>query len=650
MCGFAAWFQSRDFIDQPLRKRLATALEKITHRGPDDGFEVSGGDWWMGFRRLSILDLSNAGRQPMRFTNGRHTLAFNGEIYNYQALRESVTDKVFQSSGDTEVLGALLQRWPVEEVLAELRGMFAFVWHDAQTREVVAARDHFGIKPLYYCVRKDGTLLLSSELRVIRFLLGAEAAVNRRALGQFFQWGSVQEPDTILDGVHCLPPGHLLRWKEGKVEITRWFTPQWPGKNEWLDSREEQVAAVRSGLEDSVKAHLVSDVPVGVFLSGGLDSTLLAALMKHLGMERVKAFSLGYEQHAGVPDETDAARRTAEFLGLEHHCVRLNAASLAEKLDGYLDSLDQPTGDALNTWLVSQLAAQHVKVTLSGLGADEWFAGYNYHRLVQLAHALPLVKSGLAKATGPAASMIGAMLPTGLRESKAWKALLYSSGAAGRDVAQMHEHARSIFGLEGIAKLMGLGIDEATALCADSAEVRSLKEHLEKRAPDSWLNQLLLLETETYLPNTLLRDNDATSMAHSLELRVPFVDREVFDLAGKLPPSAKLSASSGKAVIRESFRDMLPGWVYDDKKKNTFTLPLMRWMRQEPLKQRILDTLKSRRCQERGWLAAAEINACITRFYASSADDKRGWKISQTVWLMFVLESWAQRVLDSPEF
>jgi asparagine synthase (glutamine-hydrolysing) len=650
MCGFVSWFQSRGFIDQPLRKRLTTALKLITHRGPDDGLEASGGDWWMGFRRLAILDLSTAGRQPMRFSNGRHTLTFNGEIYNYQSLRKHITDKVFQSTGDTEVLGSMLQRWPVEEVLAELRGMFSFAWHDAVTREVVAARDHFGIKPLYYATKSDGTLILSSEIKVIRYLLDTDAKVNRRALAQFFRWGSVQAPDTILEGVHCLPPGHLLRWKEGKLEIKRWFTPAWPAKAAWLSSRKDQLEAVRQGITGSVQAHLISDVPVGVFLSGGLDSTLIAALMRREGMERVKAFSLGYEQGSGVPDESDVARRTAEFLGCDFHHVRMNAASLVQKLDGYLDSLDQPTGDALNTWLVSQLAAEHVKVTLSGLGADEWFGGYNYHRLVHLAHAMGVASSGLSKVTSPVLKSLTALIPQSVQGASAWKALYYSGGAAGRDALEMHAHARSIFSNGGVSKLMGCSPEEVSKMCADSDVVASLKAERGQRAPDSWLHELLLLETETYLANTLLRDNDATSMSHSLELRVPFVDREVFDLAGKLPPSSKLSLSGGKTIIRESFRDILPEWIYNDRQKNTFTLPLMKWMREEPFKQRVIDTLQSRKCQERGWMDPHEINACIRRFYASSSADKRGWKISQTVWLMFVLESWAQRVLDVPEF
>lgn len=604
----------------------------------------------MGFRRLSILDLSNAARQPMRFSNGRHTLTFNGELYNFRELREHITDKTFVSSGDTEVLGSMLQRWPVKDVLAELRGMFAFAWHDAETREVVAARDHFGIKPLYYTCTADGTLILGSEIKLIRELLGTQARANERALAQFFRWGSVQAPDTILEGVHSLPPGHLLRWRDGKLSVERWFVPSWPGRDAWIGSHEEQCQAVREGITDSVRAHLISDVPVGVFLSGGLDSTLMAALMRKEGMENIKAFSLGYDTGAGVPDETDTARRTAEFLGCEFHSERLNAASLADRLDGYLSSLDQPTGDALNTWLVSQLAARHVKVTLSGLGADEWFAGYNYHRLVRLAHMLPLAGSGMGRVSAPLVRALSALLPTGLREGKAWKSAIYGSGAAGKDVAAMHSHAREIFTASGVAKLLGKTAAEVSAMCADGPELAELKAGLSRRAPDAWLHQLLLLETETYLANTLLRDNDATSMAHSLELRVPLVDRHVFELAGKLPPSAKLSFSGGKNIIRASFRDILPEWIANDRQKRTFTLPLMKWMRQEPFKQRVIDTLESRKCRERGWTDPHEAAACIRQFYQSSAEDKRGWKISQTVWLMFVLESWAQRMLDTPEF
>lgn len=634
MCGFLGWFSSNARPrDEAARRHASQVLTAMLHRGPDDTSEAGGDGWWLGFRRLAILDLSPAGRQPMSFGGGRYTLAFNGEIYNFAQLKAALPAQDFQSSGDTAVLGSMLSQRPVNEVLPQLRGMFAFAWWDAQERSLVVARDHFGIKPLYYALR-GGELFLGSELRSVARLAQLPITLSKRALAQYFRWGAVQAPDTVIDGVECLPPGHLLRWSNGELKIERWFTPSWPDRSEWQADRKE----VRQAVLDSVEAHLVSDVPVGVFLSGGLDSSLMAACMRHLGQNDVQAFSIGYEENAGVPDETDVAERTAKHLGCRFVRERLTANSLFGKLDGYLGSLDQPTGDALNTYLVSQLAAQHVKVTLSGLGADEWFAGYNYHRLLKLARLSPLSHVALGRVTGAGARFVEALLPQRVKGHKAWKALLYASGGAGQTPAEVQAQGRTILSPASVAALLGMVNHEAHRCTEDIPLRQSLINDLDHRAPDSWLNQLLLLETETYLANTLLRDNDCTSMAHSVELRVPLVDRDIFTLAGRVAPGDKLGLSTGKKILREAFRDLLPEWINHDTQKKTFTLPLMKWMRTPPWKSRILDTLKNPRAVD-----AHAARRLTDRYFADTTDSKAAWHLSQPVWMLFVLEEWIRR-------
>jgi asparagine synthase (glutamine-hydrolysing) len=631
MCGFLGWFRSS--IHTPWREEeralQARALAAITHRGPDDGAEALTEQGWMGFRRLSILDLSDHARQPMRFEGARFTLTFNGEIYNYRELRGTLGDVELDSTGDTAVLGALIARDGIEHTLRHLRGMFALAWWDAQMHTLVLARDAFGIKPLYYRLRSDGALLYGSELRAVAMLDGS-ARVSRPALAQFLRWGAVQSPETMLEGVQCLPPGHFLVWKDGHMHLKRWFEPHWPGKAAWVTDPAEQRRRVREGVQASVTAHLVADVPVGVFLSGGLDSTLMAACMRAAGQQRVKAFSIGYEENAGVPDETDAAERTAQFLGCDFIRERVSAASLEARLDRYFDDMDQPTGDALNTWLVSQVAAREVKVALSGLGADEWWAGYNYHRLVALAAKSPLQSAGgLARA-------LDAVLPQALRGHRAWKAAFYALGGAGDHVAAWHAHARTIIPPAEVARLL------------HSPAEMSSSPALAVHAPDSWLHELLLHETHTYLANTLLRDNDVTSMAHSLELRVPLVDREVFDLAGKIPPEAKLTSLGGKRILREAFRELLPPWIYEDRRKKTFTLPLMKWMRMPQWQARIRDTLSSQRCRQRGLVDARATSAACDAYFNSTLDSKAAWPLSQRVWMLYVLEEWARRNTEVP--
>ncbi len=603
------------------------ALQMIVHRGPDDRAEAEGDGWWMGFQRLSILDLSDHGRQPMSFGGGRFTLTFNGEIYNFRELRAGLGEVNLPSSGDTAVLGALLERAPVEKVLAELRGMFAIAWRDAETGSVVLARDHFGIKPLYYRISSAGELVYGSELRAVR-KLGGGGRVSRVALAQYFQWGALQSPETLFDDVRCLPPGHLLVWRGCKTEVRRWFQPAWPGPDAWVHDAVEQKRLVREGVLESVRAHLVSDVPVGVFLSGGLDSSLLVACMREAGQKSIKAFSIGYEENAGVPDESDAARRTAEYFGCDFVRERLTADALESRLDSYFDQMDQPTGDALNTWLVSRLASSEVKVTLSGLGADEWWAGYNYHRLIALAAKSPLLSAG------GLARKADSLLPQGMRGHKAWKVLFYALGGAGRDVREWQSFGRTIMPPAQVARL----------LHGDSK--MPSPPVFEPQSPDSWLHELLLRETETYLANTLLRDNDVMSMAHSLELRVPLVDREIFALAGRMPPESKLNTLGGKRVLREAFRELLPPRIYDDRQKKTFTLPLMKWMRLPKWQERIRDTLGSQRFRDRGWVEEGQKREICDQYFGGSLDSKAAWPLSQRVWMLYVLEEWARRHYD----
>ncbi len=622
MCGFIGWFRSPGTPWREEERALQQqVLSMITHRGPDDGAESLHDGGWMGFRRLSILDLTTHARQPMSFGGGRQTLTFNGEIYNFRELRAGLGGAGLDSSGDTAVLGALLERGPLEDVLPRLRGMFAFAWWDQADRKLTLVRDHFGIKPLYYQVTADGGIVYGSELRAVA-RLGRASAVSRAALAQFFRWGAVQAPDTAYEGVRCLPPGHLLVWQDGRVETRPWFQPRWPGSTAWVQDQTEQRRLVRAGVLDSVKAHLVSDVPVGVFLSGGLDSTLVTACMREAGQRKIKAFSIGYEDDSGMPDESAAARRSAEFYDCEFVCECLTADSLEARLDDYFDQMDQPTGDALNTWVVSQVAAREVKVVLSGLGADEWWAGYNFHRLVSLAARSPLL------AAAPLARALAGVVPLSVRATPSWKALYHVLGGAGRDVAAWHAHGRTIMPPAEVARLL----QAEPPMPGGTGD-----------APDSWLHQLLLRETTTYLANTLLRDNDFTSMAHSLELRVPFVDAELFTLAGRIPPPAKLDTSGGKRVLRAAFRDLLPPWIYDDRKKKGFTLPLMKWMRLPRWQERIRETLGSQACRERGWTDGRMVAQTCEAYFKSPLESTAVWSLSQRVWQFYVLEEWARR-------
>ena len=636
MCGFIGCFGA---VSSP--ERLTRALHSLAARGPDDEGCYQDAASWIGFRRLSILDLSLAGHQPMVFGNGRHVLAFNGEIYNHRELRTRLLAGVeHRSSGDTEVLGQLLERLPVEQVLAELRGMYAFLWYDTREQVLVAARDRYGIKPLYFHAA-EGRLALASELRA---LLELEVArdLDPSGLLDYLAVGSVQSPSSILREVINVPPGHRLQWSQAHgIKMEPWYRPSWQAKPAWMKGgMPAWREAVRKTVFASIQAHLESDVEIGVFLSGGLDSSLVASVMRHLGHGKLKAFSIGYEQDAGVPDESSIAARTADYLGAKFECEVITSADVLAGFDSYIQAMDQPTGDALNTYLVSRVAARSVKVAMSGVGVDEWFGGYTYHRALQAAWSAGLMRPGLNKVMPTMARLL---CPKGL--GRLHPIFLKASHLAGLlqapDLIGIHTLARSFFRRDDFTDSQQLGGLAAWRGAFTPDELR-------QDAPGSMRHQLFALETSTFLQNTLLRDCDWSSMAHSLELRTPFVDQEVFELAAHLPPEAKLTCRSSKRVMRECFQDILPPWILDDRKKKTFTLPKMKWMREKAWAERIQDTLRSARWQDRGFMSRRATALALNDFYSTATAGDSGFLRSQKVWLLFVLEEWLRAHIDNP--
>ena len=635
MCGFAGCFGS-----VPSPGRLKRVLLALTARGPDDEGTYQDSAGWVGFRRLSILDLSPAGHQPMVFANGRYVLAFNGEIYNFRDLRTRFLAGVeHHSTGDTEVLGQMLERMPVENVLPELRGMFAFVWYDTREEVVVAARDHYGIKPLYFHSEVE-SLYVSSEIRAL-LELGIGRELNSAALLDCLSVGSVQSPGSILMGVRNLPPGHLLRWSQTDgLKMQGWYRATWKPKSEWMKGgMPAWREAVRETVFNSIRAHLESDVEVGVFLSGGLDSSLVASAMRHLGHTKLKAFSIGYEQDAGVPDESSTAARTAEYLGADFECEIITSAGLLSDFDSYIRAMDQPTGDALNTYLASRLAARSVKVAMSGVGIDEWFGGYTYHRALQRARETGLTHPLLRMAM-PALERLFAEKGLGRYHPGFHKAGQLARLLKSGSLIDIHTTVRSFFKQHELADSPLLGGFDAWPAPYSEEELTTV-------APDSFRHRLFALETRTFLQNTLLRDADWASMAHSLELRTPFVDTGIFELAATLPPEAKLTPASGKHVIRECFKDILPPWILDDKKKKTFTLPKMKWMRENAWRERIQDVLRSDRFRNRGILSQRATEQALDDFYSHSFTGISGFLASQKVWILFVLEEWMRAHIDS---
>jgi asparagine synthase (glutamine-hydrolysing) len=379
MCGIAGIFSTSP-EPAPMRAAAERMQHALHHRGPDDAglWQSECGHAVLAHRRLSIIDLTSGAQQPMSSPDGRFTICFNGEIYNYRELRAELLGSgvTFSTSSDTEVILRLFERNGIECV-QRLRGMFAFAIWDKQEMRGTLARDPFGIKPLYF-TEQAGRFLFASELNALRASGLIQEKLDPRALSRYFETGSVAEPNTLIKGVSMLPPGSTVRWEGGRCEAAQiYWSPLFPPSA----PRQDAAQTVRTALLNSVAAHFVSDVPVGLFLSGGIDSTALLALARVLGHENLRTFSIGVDD-VGL-DESSVAARTAKHFGTEHFEQRLNAQSGLALFDQFLSALDQPSIDGLNTFTVSALARQHgQKVVLSGLGGDEVFGGYPTFRAV----------------------------------------------------------------------------------------------------------------------------------------------------------------------------------------------------------------------------------------------------------------------------
>ncbi len=568
MCGIAG------LIDPSLGlEARGAAVDRMcgamVHRGPDDGGITSVGDATLGMRRLAIFDPAN-GRQPMQSPDGRLTLVFNGAIYNFRELRRELEGGwEFRTQCDTEVLLAAFARWN-EACLPRLRGMFAFAVWDRDSRRLFLARDPFGIKPLYY--RPLGrALLFASELNAITASGIGPTEVDPAAVASYLAWMAVPAPRTIQRGTFSLRPGEAVRFRESRLEIAAgWRFSTIPPSAHVCRTRDEFTSELRARLDDSVRAHVVADVPVGAFLSGGLDSASVVALMRRETPGRLRTFTIDFSEPGY--SEAKPAADTATFLGTDHHTLRLSGAKLAADLDGYLAVLDQPTGDGVNTYYASKAAREGgVTVALSGLGGDELFGGYPSFR------------------TTP---RFGRLLPT-------WRALplatrrfvirrLRRGDTRRRKLADVLEHAvdtvqagalqRRVFSTgtaaEALAPDLVSAVSDAPALHPAYADLAADLD------PEAVFELVSAWELRTYMADVLLRDSDVMSMRHSLELRVPLVDRPLIEWLWRQPASFKHDPRQPKSALHAALRDVLPP-ALGSRAKWGFSLPMDAWMRRD---------------------------------------------------------------------
>lgn len=630
MCGIAGVISAA--LDPAAREEAVARMVRCQrHRGPDENGAATAGRATLGMGRLAIIDPEH-GHQPMR--TERFTLVFNGAIYNHRELKAELAAGgwAFRTACDTEVLLAAYARHGAA-CLPRLRGMFAFAVWDAQEQTLFAARDALGIKPLYYARLPQGGVVLASEINGVLASGLVEREIDPAAVGEYLARFCVPAPRTLYTGVLNLPPGHALTLDARGRLATRawWHLPAPRASAPPAANYPEFVHGLRAQLEDSIRAHRVADVPVGAFLSGGLDSSAVVGLMARGGATKLKTFSVVFDE----PEfsERAAAAFAARTFGTEHHEFRLTGRRVAEDLPRIVATFDQPTGDGINTFYASQAAHEGgVKVALTGLGGDELFGGYpSFRQLPRLAAFLPWWRR----------------VPEKLR-ARLIAALRARPGARPRKLADFLWAARD---LHELASLQRRVLPEVKRLSLLSPDARALAVRLGPHYPllDDFVADLLgadefqiisAWELRTYMADVLLRDSDVFSMAHSLELRVPFVDTVLLDWLWPQPAAWKASRDEPKRALADALADVLPREIRQRPKRG-FTLPFAKWMRAElrPFLDETFSAASLARCP---WLDATAVQQLWPDFLAGT--DPRAWS---RVWTVAMLVALANRPAPS---
>jgi len=632
MCGIVGILARKTQIPPAV---LEQATNSLAHRGPDDSGMVlletqpEPLEIGLGHRRLAIIDLSPLGHQPMQDPVTGNWIVFNGEIYNFRELRKELeaAGVEFKSHSDTEVILAAYRVWG-ESCLTRLGGMFAFALWDAARKRLLLARDPMGIKPLYYHQSKQ-TFIFASEVRTLLRTGLVPRKADPTGVLSYLAFGSVYEPWTIVEGVKAVPPGHVLTVENGSVTSREYWNPlhsfsqaeSGPVSGDG-NATADQLPAI---LRDAVLSHLVSDVPVGVFLSGGIDSSALVAVLSRNGV-RASTFSLVFQEEEF--NEGEYSREIARRFDTDHHEIPVSQPDSLAVLPEALCAMDQPTIDGINTYLVSaKTRAAGVKVALTGLGADEMFAGYsNFRRVPRMERFV---------------RHFGRMPKLARRPLAASVALFAGKSDRNRKLAEMTRRENSIVHPYFLARML-FGPAERQALfsapdCQASQE--SLDRVLQESVTDSQsldpVNRVSYLESHFYMRNTLLRDSDFMSMAHGLELRVPFLDRALVEACFRIPGDKKLQGDLPKSLLLASLGVELPREIVNRPKRG-FTLPFERWLRGE-MRQPVETALLGSGANHAS-LNPEAVREVWNRFLAGETSWSRPWSL-------FVLARWCEQNL-----
>lgn len=627
MCGITGFVNKSDrAVDRELLEAMNRA---IIHRGPDeDGFYVKD-NVGLAMRRLAIIDLAG-GQQPIHNADRTKWIVFNGEIYNYQELRKGLIERGHKlyTNSDTEAVVALYDEFGVG-CLEHLRGMFAFAIWDERDHSLFIARDRVGKKPLLYSHQPNGDLIFGSEFMAVLKHPNVSRDVDRGAIDSYLSFLCVPAPQTAFKAIRKLEPGHWLRWKEGRVETKRYWQPDFSKKINV--SEEEAIEETTRILREATKLRMISEVPLGAFLSGGVDSSTIVALMAQESSSPVKTFSIGFEEQDF--SELKYAKKVAEHVGAEHHefIVRPDAIELLPTL---VEHYGEPYADssALPTYYVSRETRRHVTVALNGDGGDESFAGYERYMAMELAEAYKRIPLAVRKALieGPIN-----LLPTSEVKKTRIRDVQRFFTSANEPRLERYYRWMSTFKPAVKAKIYTPGFAEAVK---DNGAINLLGQWFARANGSGVLDATLLTDQMTYLPNDLLVKVDIASMANSLEARAPFLDHKVIEFAASLPPSLKMPQYRTKYLLKKVAARLVPREVIY-RRKMGFGVPVGRWFRKE-MKDFVRDVLLSDSFAQRDIIRRDAVELIVDQHIAGKVDH------AFPIWTLLMLELWYRRFVD----
>lgn len=624
MCGICGYVSKKNITTEQLKEMNDT----MYHRGPNDsGEEIypASDGYRIGFaqRRLSILDLSMLGHQPMHSDNKRISVVYNGEIYNFQELKKELADYPFLSNCDTEVIIAAYLKWGIS-CIERFNGMFAIALYDRETQEVYLIRDRIGKKPLYYWY-EDQNLVFASELKPIMKCPGFHGEIARGVLSRYLFQQYINAPESIYRNVYKLEPGAILRFSRGQIKIWKY----WDIKDVYTKAQADRVCGYEEAkeqlkelLKKAVAVRMIADVPLGSFLSGGYDSSLVTAIAQEYSAEPVKTFSIGF--HEEKYNEAKYARAVADHLGTNHTELYIDERDMFDLVESIPRYYDEPFADSsqIATMMVSKLAREHVTVALSGDGGDEFFCGYNIYENVAQAQKLDVLGGmvhGICQLPGLKQAHLEDKLPFRVRVI-----------AGNRE-----KESKTQFGA-------GNYIVKAGAMVGDLPEGAALPVHylIESRyGVDNWQIRRMLLDMDTYLPGDILCKVDRASMKYSLEARCPILDTDVMEFSYRIPHQYKYAGGDKKHILKDIACDYIPRELLD-RPKVGFGVPLDKWLR-GPLKEQLLDYSSYDYLKKQNVFDAGYVSDMIQKYVATGdAGPATGENYSKLSWSFFVFQQW----------